>query len=279
MLEDAFADIVGKARWGKSLSVGSLAAASGIAPERLSSLEAGSPPTPGEVGAVAGPLGLGASRLRAIAENTWEPGPLPPWGKERVRSILGHIGSYPVWGYLFVDDATAEAALIDTAYDPQAVLRCLERERLRLVLILLTHAHADHIGGMEQIHRATGAAVYLDPQEKATLGGSLPKESRPIREGSAFSVGRFSIRPLSTPGHTSGGTSFLSEEPGRPLAFVGDALFAGSVGRSRSPQSYPVLLEGIHKNLLSLPGDCVFFPGHGPATTAGEERAHNPFFP
>jgi glyoxylase-like metal-dependent hydrolase (beta-lactamase superfamily II) len=92
-------------------------------------------------------------------------------------------------------------------------------------------------------------------------------------------LGRIAISPLSTPGHTPGGTTYLAQDDNREVAFTGDALFAGSVGRSRSAQSYSLLLEGIRKKIFTLAEETPLFPGHGPATTVGEEKENNPFFP
>ncbi|HET6370853.1 MAG TPA: MBL fold metallo-hydrolase, partial [Nitrospiria bacterium] len=131
----------------------------------------------------------------------------------------------------------------------------------------------------EEILRVTRAEAYLHRNEEATLGRPAGENILPIQEETRFQVGRFSIRPLETPGHTPGGTSYLVKEEDRAVAFVGDALFAGSVGRCRSPESYPLLLEGIRRKIFSLENHTILYPGHGPATTVGEEKLHNPFFP
>lgn len=277
MLEDHFGDIVGKARYGKGLSLDALAGLSGLSDERLSALEEGRRPTGKEVDTLAPLLDLDGKRLRDIAEEKWHPRSLPKRIEEWVYPLQGYIGSYPVWGYLLFDRGLGEAVLIDTAYDPIKVLKTLDQQRLRLACILLTHAHMDHIGGLREIQQATNATVYIHPNEEATLGKPLRAGDHPVQEGALLEMGEIKIRALSTPGHTEGGTSYLFEERG--IAFVGDALFAGSVGRSRSPQSYLTLISGIQKKILSLPEQTLLFPGHGPATTVGEEKQHNPFFP
>jgi glyoxylase-like metal-dependent hydrolase (beta-lactamase superfamily II) len=131
---------------------------------------------------------------------------------------------------------------------------------------------------VEEIRKETGAAVYLHPDERAVLGRALEGE-HPVKEGVGLPLGRFRISPLSTPGHTPGGMTYVAGDEERRVAFTGDALFAGSVGRSRSSQSYPLLLEGIREKILVLPDEIPLFPGHGPATSVGEEKRHNPFFP
>jgi glyoxylase-like metal-dependent hydrolase (beta-lactamase superfamily II) len=131
---------------------------------------------------------------------------------------------------------------------------------------------------LEEIRRATGATVYLNPEERAIFGKSVEEFQAP-REGLRLQLGRIAISPLSTPGHTPGGTTYLAQDDSREVAFTGDALFAGSVGRSRSAQSYSLLLEGIRKKIFTLAEETPLFPGHGPATTVGEEKENNPFFP
>ena len=95
-----------------------------------------------------------------------------------------------------------------------------------------------------------------------------------LEEGQELSIGKTRLKALATPGHTPGGVTYVSEG----LCFVGDALFAGSTGRSMSPQGYQTLLASLRQKVLSLPEDTVILPGHGPTTTVGEEKRHNPFF-
>lgn len=277
MLEDTFADIMGKARFGMGLSLSDLEGESSFSVGRLRSLEAGVPPTPMEIERLASTLKLDPLKLAAIAGSNWEPRKIDIRGNGMiVRRIDGKIGDYPVNGYLFIDCARREGALFDTGVSPKKVLAILKEEEIKLVAICITHSHADHIGGADDLYLATDAPIYLDRNE---LSGEEKRGVVLLEEEMEISVGRFHIRSLKTPGHTPGGTTYFMEGEDFPLiAFVGDALFAGSLGRAYAPSSYPVLLHSVRTEVLSLPKESVLFPGHGPATTVEEEQRYNPFF-
>jgi len=273
-LEDNFGDIIGKARFGIGLTRTDVAASARLSTDRVAALEGGMPPTPEEVLALAAPLGLDGDKLADIALWNWTPDAVQGKAVRRtVHRIDGRIGDYPVNGYLLVDSRTREAALFDTATRPDRVSTALKKADATLVAICITHAHADHISGVEAVHAATGAPIYIHPNEQKNPPGRVP-----IVTGMTIPVGRFQIRPLMTPGHTPGGVSFLVDLGATAITFVGDALFAGSLGRAASPASYETLRMSVRRELLNLPGETVLFPGHGPATTVYQERRHNPFF-
>lgn len=278
MLEDTFSDIIGKARFGKGWSLEMLAKKTQLTGERIDALEGGAGPSDEEIERLSAALSLDARKLAAIARSAWEPRsrePIP-----MIRWIEGRIGTYPVNGYLFVDPATREGTLFDTGYSPDQILAEIKKEKIRLVAICITHTHADHVGGVDQVHAATGASIYLHADEFS--GGSRPPQGVTfLKEGMEISVGGFRILHRRSPGHTPGGTTFLIEPMNgleKPVAFVGDALFAGSLGRAQSAATYPVLLRSVREAILSLPKETRLFPGHGPATTVEEEQQHNPFF-
>ncbi len=277
MLEDTFADIMGKARFGMGLSLADLEGESSFSVGRLRSLESGVPPTQMEIERLALMLKLDPLKLTAIARSNWEPRKMDIRGEGLiVRRIDGKIGSYPVNGYLVMDRVKREGALFDTGVSPKKVLAALKEEGIKLMALCITHSHADHIDGADAIYLATGAPIYLSQNE---LSGKGKTGVVLLEEGMEISVGRFHIRPLKTPGHTPGGTTYFMEGGDfPPITFVGDALFAGSLGRAHAPSSYPVLLNSVRTEILSLPGESVLFPGHGPTTTVEEEQRHNPFF-
>jgi len=287
MLEDAFADIIGKARFGKGWSLSELKGRSNIAEARITALEEEAPPTQDEISRLADALTLDPEKLGGIARAAWEPHIAPPYlvdtdtdpAKDMIHIIDGRIGSYPVNGYFFIDWKNRECVLFDTGYSPKKVLAFLKEMGLRLVAVCLTHAHPDHIGGIEDIQSQVDGPVYLSSNEVS--GNFRLKNHTPVVEKTTLAVGRFKISARSTPGHTDGGTTYYMDTGPlvpKKLAFVGDALFAGSIGRAKASDTYPALLNSVKEVILSFPSDTVLFPGHGPVTTVGEECKHNPFF-
>lgn len=287
-LEDDFEDIIGKARYGKGWSLSDLARRSSLTEKRIADLEEGAVPESTEIALLASPLKLDHKKLTLIAHAAWAPekgyqcdlfnnGVSP---KGMIHVIDGRIGSYPVNGYIFIDWEHRQSVLFDTGYSPDRVIRFLRRMKLQLVAICITHAHPDHIGGVEHIQKETGALIYLHSTEMSFQMKRL-KWMVQMEEGTTIPVGRFQVEARETPGHTMGGTTYLipsSPELVYPIAFVGDALFAGSLGRAQSSASYPLLLRSVRNKILSLPNNTLLFPGHGPLTSVKEERLHNPFF-
>lgn len=276
LLEDNLDDILQKARIGKGITLAAMAKVMGLSPAQIDQIEDGTLiPSPDQLQSLTEHLGLHAQKLLAIANGTWTPQPPPPWLKDRVIIVNGMIGSYPVNGYIFYDEQTREAACIDTAYTPDKMLKSIEAHQLRLRHILLTHAHHDHMGGVETLTAKTGAVLYLHRDEMPLFSGqSRLTPDGFVKDDFEISIGKLHLKAVSTPGHTPGGVTYLSEG----LCFVGDALFAGSTGRSMSPQGYQNLLTSLRQKVLSLPDETVILPGHGPTTTVGEEKLHNPFF-
>jgi hydroxyacylglutathione hydrolase len=209
------------------------------------------------------------------------------------------------------DSETGEAIVVDPGDDVERILELLRRRGLKVRAIVSTHTHIDHVGGLAQLHRATGAPVLIHEADVplysnlATqaqwLGVQTPEMMKIrdfVKEGDALRWGGFAARVLHTPGHTPGSISLViepgSETPaysskaahihaagshGSPSRLIaGDTLFQGSIGRTDLPGgSFPQIIESIQDKLLVLPDDLVVYPGHGPTTTIGYEREHNPF--
>jgi hydroxyacylglutathione hydrolase len=202
------------------------------------------------------------------------------------------------------DPETREALVLDPGDDVDRVLEILTRHSLTVRAIVSTHAHIDHVGGLQRLHSVTGAPVlmhgddldlyrHLDMQA-AWLGVRPPATARidqVLKEGDTLRWGRFAASVLHTPGHTPGSVSlYLPADAGELIArpvisgadegklFAGDTLFAGSIGRTDLwGGSMPQILRSIHEKLLVLPDRTLVYPGHGAITTIGEERQTNPF--
>lgn len=189
--------------------------------------------------------------------------------------------------YLVEDEETKDAVVIDANFEPQLMLDLIRERGARVGAILLTHTDVDHIAGLVHLLKELGplpVAVHVTERHVLKEGKPLRNEfavaSPPIEnvvslvEGQPFSVGSLEFEVLHTPGHSPGGVSLRIGDS----VFTGDALFAGSVGRSDFRNSNGrALLEGIKTRLLALPDDLTVYSGHGPATTIGQERRSNPF--
>ena len=277
-LEDDFTDIIKKSRNGQGLSVADLAKKSGVDAGLITELERGRrTPSKEEVEAIATGLGLRLSPLDAIARQIWVPAETAA-SVTQVETIHGDIGGYEVKGYVLYDTEAREAVLIDTGYNAEAVLGFLEDRSLQLKAVCLTHGHSDHAGKLDQLLARWSVPVYLGEGDRS-LAPWLPSKDKLHKpdDGRTVPVGRFVVECMLTPGHTPGGMCYRVRTGTDDICFVGDTLFAGSIGRANPFSLYPVHLESVQQRVLKLPDRTILFPGHGPATTVAEEFQHNPF--
>jgi glyoxylase-like metal-dependent hydrolase (beta-lactamase superfamily II) len=274
-LEDEFSDIIKKARTGQQRSVTDLSRVSGLSESEIMNLERGHAAQDQEqVTVLAEALGLRSVPLEEIASGSWEPRLVPVM--PGLEIITGSIGGYEVKGYVLHNGG--EAVIIDTGYNPKAMLELLARRSLCLRAVCLTHGHADHAEGIKDILAAWPVPVYLGPADRDLLNWEPQGNGLEVpKDGQKIPVGSFTVSFMTTPGHTLGGICYRVNQAEHPLCFVGDTLFAGSIGRSNPATLYGTHLESVRERVLKLPNDTLLFPGHGPATTVREELVHNPF--
>lgn len=195
------------------------------------------------------------------------------------------------------DPSSREAIVIDPGDEVERILGLLGRYKLTVKVIVSTHAHIDHVGGLAKLHQYTGAPVMMHNDDLPLyhamdvqaefLGMQTPElvdVDHLLKEGDALSWGGFQANVIHTPGHSPGSVSlYLPKDSGhikltQPQLFAGDTLFAGSIGRTDLwGGSFDQLMDSLKSKLLQLPDDTVVHPGHGPSTSIGHERRSNPF--
>lgn len=186
-----------------------------------------------------------------------------------------------------VSDDTGEGVVIDPGGMAKEILAYIREAKLSIKAVLDTHGHCDHIGANDAIRDATEAPLYIHKEDRAMISDirlnlsafmGFKVISRPaehlLSEGDKISFGNSELEVIHTPGHTKGGVCFV----GDGVAFTGDTLFAGSIGRSDFPGGSEVELIGnIKKKLLALPDETKVYSGHGPSSEIGWERKCNPY--
>lgn len=191
--------------------------------------------------------------------------------------------------YLVGCEETQLAAVIDPAWDGRAIVAAAEDDGWDISHILITHAHFDHVAGLQETKQLTGAPIYIHPDavemlsnttmSAAFFGLRVPAPPQPdhlLSAGQAVTVGNLKLLTLYTPGHAPGHVCF--HLPEYRVLFDGDVLFRDGIGRTDLPGGdYDQLMNSIKGELLPLPDETRVFSGHGPATTIGEERRNNPF--
>lgn len=270
-LEDELGDVLEKARDGKNWSQADLAQAVQIGPDAIARMENyETVPDDNTIRDLARVLDLHAPSLIDVAKGNWVPQPSTP-DPENLEVVCLDllVGSYPVKCYFLICRATRASAVIDTGGNPDAVIKKAKELNLNPEKILLTHAHFDHAGGLGKLDKAFACPAWIDKKEPKPSGS---RDYQYPADGEILKLGKLNIEVLFTPGHTPGGVSFKIGN----TVFSGDAIFAGSMGRANA--SWSGLFESITERLLILPDETRLFPGHGPATTVGEEKLHNPFF-
>ncbi|ATW23965.1 MBL fold metallo-hydrolase [Candidatus Formimonas warabiya] len=189
--------------------------------------------------------------------------------------------------YVVACPETKEAVVIDPGDEAKKILNLIQKNDLKAIAIINTHGHWDHVGANNELKELIKVPVLIHEQDaqyltdgKLNLGSLMghetasPAADKLLKEGDLIQFGKVSLKVIHTPGHTPGGISLIGEK----VAFVGDTLFARSIGRTDLPGgNFATLIASIKDKLLLLDDDFVAYPGHGPSTTIGKERNENPF--
>jgi hydroxyacylglutathione hydrolase len=272
-LEDHLGDIIAKARAMSGTSASAAATAAGISENDLSSLE-----ETGNTGgkkinftALGKAIGLDGQKLEAIAKG-WLPEKkdLGIWRELRVFATVDDgltVNNYLVW-----DEVTRDAAVFDSGTDAKPVLDCLTENQLTLRHIFITHSHWDHVEALPKIREAW-------PKAKVHSGSKSAPVDQRNKQNEIVHLGGLRVTHRETPGHADDGVTYIVgnwQEDAPHVAIVGDAIFAGSMGRGNP--SWELARQKVREQILSLPPETLLCPGHGPVTTVAEEKKNNPFF-
>ena len=190
--------------------------------------------------------------------------------------------------YIIGCEETREGAIVDPGADAKRILKKVEELGLKIVAVILTHGHIDHIGALSDVREATGAPVMIHADDAPQLtdagknlsvyvGSKVSTKAavRLLQDNDKIEVGKITLEVIHTPGHTRGGISIKCAPE---ILITGDTLFAGSIGRSDFPGgNHAQLISSIKTRLLIFPDETRVYPGHGPSSTIGEEKRFNPF--
>lgn len=271
-LEDFFEDVIGKTLRGTGMSDGVLSFLTNVSPEKIGKLKEGKFDE-GDVRAIAPALGLDANSLVELGLRSWRPEEIELEGLRQFNTVFDPdpddmmtVNSYLIW-----DPQTKEAALFDTGADASGALQSVADLGLELKTLFITHSHIDHIIDREKVTAAHPDVRVLVNAKEPVAGAER------FAAGDTFSIGTLRVTTRSTWGHSPAGTTYVVNGLARPVAVVGDALFAQSMGGGVI--SFKDALATNRAEIFTLEDQSVVCPGHGPMTSVGEEKAHNPFFP
>jgi hydroxyacylglutathione hydrolase len=265
-LEDNFNDVIGKAQRGLKLTDEQLAQKAGVSAAELTAVKDGKFDE-SAVRKLAPSLNLGTNALIVMGKKAWHPedvGVIP--GLAMFTTTYGDmtVNSFMAW-----DPKAKAAVFFDTGAEASGMLKLAKDNGLKAELILLTHTHPDHIADLAKLKSATGAKAYVCELEAIDGAESF-------KAGKKFTAGALQIETRQTSGHSKGGITYVISGLQTPVAIVGDSIFASSMGGGMI--SYEDALRNNREQILTLPGNTVLCPGHGPLTTVAEEKANNPFF-
>ncbi len=271
-LEDHLGDIIRKARAMTGVSAAAAAKTAGLTEAELTALEESCKVVRKvDLTSLANLIGLNAEKLDHISKG-WLPKEkdLSIWRELRVFTTADEgltVNCYLIW-----DEVTRDAALFDTGLDPKPILDCVASEQLQLRHIFITHSHWDHVEALTKIREAF-------PKARVHSGSKNAPVDQRNKPNEIVHLGGLRVTHRETPGHAEDGVTYLIgnwQEDAPHVAIVGDAIFAGSIGRGN--QSWDLARQKVREQILTLPAETLICPGHGPLTTVAEEKALNPFF-
>ena len=233
--------------------------------------ETGQTPKKPNLAALAELVGLHPAKLEAIA-NGWLPAEKDLSAWRELRCITTAAGGMAVNCYLVWDEVSREAALFDTGWEAGPISELLGENQLLLRHIFITHGHEDHVAALGELREKF-------PKARLHSGSKSAPVDQRNRPNDFIHLGSLRITHRDTPGHAEDGTTYIVgtwPEDAPHVAIVGDALFAGSIGRGN--QSWDLARQKVREQILTLPPETLICPGHGPLTTVAEEKEHNPFF-
>jgi len=266
-LEDNFEDILGKAQRGLGLTDEDLAFRAGVSTGALRQLQGGQV-LEGPARLIAPLLGLHADSLLAVGRKVWRPAPVELDGLLMWNTAWDDM---TVNSFVVFDPATKAAALFDTGAEASGALAAIAERGLLVAAIFITHTHPDHIADLDKVRAAfPDAPIYVGRGE--TFAGA-----QGIEEGQTWELGNLKVEARETSGHARHGITYVVTGLSRTVAVVGDAIFAGSMGGPKTSWEQALLTN--RRRIFPLPDDTIICPGHGPLTTVGEEKLHNPFYP
>ena len=275
MLEDEFGDLIAKARGGLGVSADELSRQTGILHADIAAFEGyRKSPTREQSDALAGVLELDVAKLWAIAAEVWEPAAVTGMisGSHPVDSVW--YERYRVWTYVVGDLESKQCLIVDPGGDANDTLAAVKRRGWEICAVLATHTHGDHVGVLESVVSESDTPVYVGDGEASAIRAKA-RNVIGVAHRMSLSAGPWTIEARLTPGHTAASTCFLIDDG----IFVGDAMFAGSLGRTNpGAGAYREHIESVRREILALPASTQIFPGHGAQTTVAEELANNPFF-
>lgn len=267
MLEDNHEDIIAKALRGQGISKSSIAGSVNVERSVIKRILSGES-LEDVIARIAPVLGLDSEKLLISARKVWSPKPIELTG---VKRFVSDFGEMSVNAYVVYEQDSRKAWVFDTGTDCNSLISFIEEDGLKVDSILLTHTHRDHISCLDKLKcKFPSVNIYVHKTEPID-------QTIQIEEGFQLSLDSLKLIALHTHGHSVGGMSYIINGLTSPVAIVGDAIFAGSMGGGIV--SFTDALRTNREKLMTLSDETIICPGHGPMSTIGEEKKYNPFFP